>query len=343
MGVLLFGPEHSDEPALQLKHMVHGAGAVAEVEHGGQAAGNVGFGPLHRGGEVVPFGQIGRNGAGQGAAGAVGVGVRDPLPVEPLGLAVPPEQVVGVVHLVAAFAEDCAAVGFADLLGRGLHPGGVGDGQTGQDLRFRDVRRHDLGHGQQLFSQGGDGVIPQQLGAGGGHHHGVHHDVLGLVETQPFGDGLDEGRRGHHADLHGIGEDVGENGVQLLGQKMRRRLEDVGHAGGVLGGQGGDGAHGEDAVGRHRLDVGLNARAAAGIAARNGQCSVHEKRPLFAKIIQPVPSGCWPAPSGSAGQKPVWCARRKRSGSGRWGGQRSRRQRDPPPRGCRRKSGCPAG
>jgi len=34
-----------------------------------------------------------------------------------------------------------------------------------------------------------------------------------------------------------------------------------------------DGAHGEDAVHGHGLEVGLNAGAAAGIAARDGKCS----------------------------------------------------------------------
>ncbi len=50
--------------------------------------------------------------------------------------------------------------------------------------------------------------------------------------------------------------------------------------GGVLGRQGGDGAHGEDAVHGHGFEVGLNAGTAAGIAARDGKCSFHGFAPL---------------------------------------------------------------
>ena len=100
---------------------------MAQIQHGGQAAGNVGLGPLHRGVQIAAFGQIGGDGAGQGAAGAVGVGVVDALPTEPLPAAVPPEQVVGIVDLVPALAEDGTAVLLADLPGGGLHPGGIGD------------------------------------------------------------------------------------------------------------------------------------------------------------------------------------------------------------------------
>ena len=91
-------------------HVVHGAGTFAKVQHGGQTAGNVFLGPLDRGVQVIAFGQIGGDGAGQGAAGAVGVGVVDALPTEPLPAAVPPEQVVGIIDLVPALAEDGTAV-----------------------------------------------------------------------------------------------------------------------------------------------------------------------------------------------------------------------------------------
>ena len=119
--------------------MVHRAGAVAQVQHGRQAAGNVGLGTLHRGVQIIALGQVGRNGAGKGAAGAVGVGVRNALAVEPLAAAVPPQQVVGVVDLVAALAQHSAAVLLADALGRSFHPGGVGDGHAGEDLRLGDI------------------------------------------------------------------------------------------------------------------------------------------------------------------------------------------------------------
>ena len=207
----------------------------------------------------------------------MGVGVMDALAPEPLAGAALPQQVVGIVDLVAALAQHGAAVLLADDPGGGLHAGGVGDGHVGEDLGLRDVGGQHFGQGQQLGGQGRHGVIPQQLGAGGGYHHGVDHDVLSLVKAQPLRNRSDQLCRGYHADLDGIGVDVGKDGVQLLREELGGRLKNVGHAGGVLGGQGGDSAHGKNAVGGHRLDVSLDTGASAGITASNGQCCFHRR------------------------------------------------------------------
>ena len=102
-----------------------------------------------------------------------------------------------------------------------------------------------------------------------------------IVLAQLFGNGLNERRRRYHADLDGIRVDIGEHRIQLLGQKFGCGLKDAGHAGGVLGRQSSDGAQSKHAVGGHGLDVGLNACAAAGIAAGNGQCCFHKKKSPF--------------------------------------------------------------
>ena len=151
---------------------------------------------------------------------------------------------------------------------------------AGEDLCLRDVRGEHLGHGQQLFGQSLHGVVPQQLGAGGGHHHGVHHDMLCIVSLELFGNDADQLRRGHHADLDGIGVDIGEDGVDLLAKELRGGLKDIGDAGGVLGREGGDGAHGKHAVHRHGFDVGLNSGAAAGVTASDCQCCSHVFPPV---------------------------------------------------------------
>ena len=70
-------------------------------------------------------------------------------------------------------------------------------------------------------------------------------------------------------------EDFRENGVQFLTQELGRCLQNVCDAGGVLGGQGRDGAHGVNAVGRHGLHIRLDTGASAGIASGNGQCCFH--------------------------------------------------------------------
>ena len=205
----------------------------------------------------------------------MGVGIVDPLAVEPLAEAVPPQEIVGIVDLMAALTQHGAAVFLADVLGGGLHAGGIGDGHAGEDLRLGDVGSQDCRQRQQLPAQGLHRVIPQQLCPGGGHHHGVHHDVLRLVLLQFFRDDHDEVGGGNHADLHRVGENIGKNSVQLLTQEMRSGLQNICDAGGVLGGQGRDGAHGVNAVGRHGLHIRLDTGASAGIASSNGQCCFH--------------------------------------------------------------------
>ena len=138
---------------------------------------------------------------------------------------------------------------------------------AGEDLRLGDVGRDQLRDGQQLRLQGVDGLVLNQLGAGGGDHHRIDHDVTGLVVRKLLCDHPDQRRRGHHADLDRIGEDVCEHGVQLVGQKLRCDLKDACDAGCILGSEGRDGGHGVNAMRRHGLHVCLNSGASAGIAS----------------------------------------------------------------------------
>ena len=48
--------------------MIHGAGAVPQVQHSRQRPGDVRLGPLHGLIQSIALGQIGGNGAGEGAA-----------------------------------------------------------------------------------------------------------------------------------------------------------------------------------------------------------------------------------------------------------------------------------
>ena len=57
--------------------MVHRAGAGAEVEHGGQRAGEVVLRAADGRVEVKALGKVGRDGARERAAGAVGVEIYD--------------------------------------------------------------------------------------------------------------------------------------------------------------------------------------------------------------------------------------------------------------------------
>ena len=82
--------------------MVHRAGARAEVEHGGQRAGEIVLRAADGRVEIKALGKVGRDGARERAAGAVGVGVVDALAVEPLVAAAAVQEVVGVVEPVSA-------------------------------------------------------------------------------------------------------------------------------------------------------------------------------------------------------------------------------------------------
>ena len=134
-----------------------------------------------------------------------------------------------------ALAEHGAVVAPADGLGGGAHVGFALDALAGEDLRLGQVGGGDGRQGEQLGAEGLDGVVGQELGPAGGDHDGVDHDVGGVVIGQALGDDVDEGGGRDHADLHRVGVDVGEHGVDLLAQKVRADLIDAGDAGGVLG------------------------------------------------------------------------------------------------------------
>ena len=180
-----------------------------------------------------------------------------------------------------ALAQHVAAKGRADFPGCLFHLGGAGDGVAAQDFRLRDVGGDDLRQRQKLGFQRRHRVGVQKPRTGGSHHHRIHHNVLCAVAAQLFGNDMDELGGADHADLHRVWENVGEHRVELLPQKDGGRVENVGHAGGVLGSQGGDGAHGKYTVHRHGLDVCLNPGASAGIAPSDRQCCSHKISSFF--------------------------------------------------------------
>ena len=77
--------------------MLHGAPALPQIQHGPQRSGEVLLRPPNGCRQVKAFGQIGRDGAGQGAADPVGVGVIDVRSVEPCPNAARIEIIVGVI------------------------------------------------------------------------------------------------------------------------------------------------------------------------------------------------------------------------------------------------------
>ena len=129
----------------------------------------------------------------------------DALSTEPLPAAVPPEQVVGIVDLVPALAEDGTAVLLADLPGGGLHPGGVRDLQPGEDLCLGDIRGQDGRQRQQLARQRLDRLGAEEIRAGGRDHDGVDDDMTRAVLAQLLSDHADQLRHVTPAPVQCLG------------------------------------------------------------------------------------------------------------------------------------------
>ena len=87
----------------EVKVVRHGAGALAEVEPSRERAGDVVLRTADRRLHVVALREVRGDGARERAAGTVGVGVVDPIAMKPLRAVRRPEEVVGVVEVVAAF------------------------------------------------------------------------------------------------------------------------------------------------------------------------------------------------------------------------------------------------
>ena len=116
-----------------------------------------------------------------------------------------------------------------------------------------------------------DGVVLDQFVAALRHHHRIQHDARNPVFLQFARHRLDQFRRIQHADLDRVRAEIGEHRVELPRHEVDRHRMDAGHALRILRGQRRDHAHSIAAVGRKRLQVGLDARPAPAVRARDGQ------------------------------------------------------------------------
>ncbi len=123
-----------------------------------------------------------------------------------------------------------------------------------------------------------DRILVEQPIAALRDHHRIDDDV-GKVELRDRGgDRFDDGRGGEHADLDGVGAEIGGDRFDLRRDEVGRQRLPGGHAERVLRRDRGDRRCAEDAVRGERLQVGLDAGAAARVAARNCQCCAHTVR-----------------------------------------------------------------
>src|SRR5699024_885160 len=103
-----------------------------------------------------------------------------------------------------------------------------------------------------------------------GDHHRVHHHVRQLVPVDRLGDGLGDLGGGEHSDLDRVHARVGQERVELVRDELGGNTVHPGDTAGGLGGECGDHTHPEGAVGGEGLQVGLDPRASAGVAAGHG-------------------------------------------------------------------------
>ena len=145
------------------------------------------------------------------------------------------------------------------------------DAQARHGLGLGDVRGDDAGARHELGAHRAHRIAIEQRVAALGHHHRVD-DEVGQLEC---GDGrrhrLDDCRRREHAGLRRVDRDVGGDGLDLRGHELGWQRVRCRHDACVLGGDGGDRADAVAAVRRKRLEIGLDAGAAAGVAAGDGQ------------------------------------------------------------------------
>src|SRR5882757_5144589 len=94
--------------------------------------------------------------------------------------------------------------------------------------------------------------------------------------SKPGFDGVDHRVLRNHADLHRLHVEIAEHRIDLRGHEVRGHLMNAGDALRVLRGERGDDGRAVDAEGGERLQVRLDAGAARGVRAgdgeRNGNC-----------------------------------------------------------------------
>ena len=142
---------------------------------------------------------------------------------------------------------------------------------SGQLREFVQVRRQQVGQRHQLGQNGFDSIFQRQAVARSGHQHGIGNDKRHGMTAQHVGYSTNDFRIGQHADFYRVDADVGKHRFALLPYHFGRNGMHALHAFCVLGGNGGNDACAVCTQRAEGFQIGLYARAAAGIGAGNGQ------------------------------------------------------------------------
>ena len=143
-----------------------------------------------------------------------------------------------------------------------------------QDLGFGNIRGYHPGHGDEFFLEGPDCAFLDQTVSAGGNHHRIQDYVLHPVIFQDLRYPAHDSAALKHADLDGIGAYIVQDGSDLAFDDVFRYRMHGRHSDRVLDSDGCDGACCIASQGRNRLDVGLDSRASAAVAA--GYCQDSE-------------------------------------------------------------------
>lgn len=218
--------------------------------------------------------QPGGDGRGQSAARAVVVRRVHVRLAQGIGIAVRSDQPVrdqnGRALEVAALDQHGFGSQGQQAAARLGHVGVGVYGHARQKFGFGPVGREQIGQRQDAFLQRVHGVLLQQAVAALTHAYRVHHQGKTSVR-QAVGHRSDDGGGKQHAGFRGVDGKARQHGLQLQGHKGRVRGVDARHPQAVLGGKGGNDAHAVCPEHGDGFQIGLNARASAGIGPGDGQ------------------------------------------------------------------------
>ena len=147
--------------------------------------------------------------------------------------------------------------------------------ETRERLGLRHVWRDDGDPRDQGGHERVDRVPVEQARPALRNHHGIEDDVAKRVAIERVGDDHDDRRVREHADLRRVEGEVTRDRVDLRGDHRGRHGIDARDAERVLRGQRRDRRRAEDAVRGEGLQIGLDSRASARVAARNCQGCLH--------------------------------------------------------------------
>ena len=93
---------------MNVKGVIHRSAPLAQVKHRAERAADILLGSPYRFIQRESLGQIGRDGAGERAASAVGIGIVNALALEPLPVVRRLQIVIGIIDLMPALDQHAA-------------------------------------------------------------------------------------------------------------------------------------------------------------------------------------------------------------------------------------------